>query len=110
MACPQCKHQLRIPAAPADAPPAAYACPRRKTRFMVSGKAANNRASPAPQPPSPAKEPTKPTPPAGKLYQAACPRCSQACRFTVPPTAGSAGPTKLTVKCVHCTKPFAIQV
>ena len=49
-----------------------------------------------------------PTPPGGKIYQAACPRCSQACRFTVPP--GAASGTKLTIKCLSCTKPFAIQV
>ena len=54
----------------------------------------------------PAKSPA----PGPKLFQASCPRCNGACRFTVPPTAAAAGPTKLTVKCVHCAKPFAIQV
>lgn len=91
---------------------------------MVSGRAAAAGASPQPPPPpadDPAQSsrpdplvttpPAKSPPPAGpRLFQASCPRCNGACRFTVPPTAAAAGPTKLTVKCVHCAKPFAIQV
>ena len=92
---------------------------------MVSGRAAAAGASPQPPPPptdDPAQSsrpdplvttpPAKSPPPAAgpKLFQASCPRCNGACRFTVPPTAAAAGPTKLTVKCVHCAKPFAIQV
>ena len=90
---------------------------------MVSGRAAAGGASPQPPPPptdDPAQssrpDPLVTTPPAKspspgpKLFQASCPRCNGACRFTVPPTAAAAGPTKLTVKCVHCAKPFAIQV
>ena len=90
---------------------------------MVSGRAAAAAASPQ-QPPPPTDDPAQSsrpdplvtTPPAKspapgpKLFQASCPRCNGACRFTVPPTAAAAGPTKLTVKCVHCAKPFAIQV
>ena len=90
---------------------------------MVSGRAAAAGASPQPPPPptdEPAQSsppdplvttpPAKSPPPGPKLFQASCPRCNGACRFTVPPTAAAAGPTKLTVKCVHCAKPFAIQV
>ena len=91
---------------------------------MVSGRAAGGGASPQPPPPptdDPAQSsgpdplvttpPAKSPPPAGpKLFQASCPRCNGACRFTVPPNAAAAGPAKLTVKCVHCAKPFAIQV
>ena len=161
---------LRIPAAPTDAPPAAYQCPSCQVRsyllsylaitssaayqcpscvlrgfyslwlqllwlalllsyllcqarFMVSGRAAAAGASPQPPPPpadDPAQScpgpliitpPAQSPPPAGpKLFQASCPRCNGACRFTVPPAAAGAGPTKLTVKCVHCARPFAIQV
>ena len=94
-----------------------------QARFMVSGRAA--AAGTSPQPPPPADDPAQliapgplvitppaksPSPDGPKLFQAACPRCGGACRFTVPPAAAAAGPTKLTVKCVHCAKPFAIQV
>ena len=109
VACPLCKHRLRIPAAPTDAPSATYQCPSCTTRFMVSRRAPD--AGGSLQPPSPtADEPANSTLSGPKLFQALCPRCGEACRFTVPAAAGYAEPTNLTVKCVHCTKPFEIQV
>ena len=56
-----------------------------------------------------AAQPLAPAP--GRVYQAACPRCQQANRFTLPDTPGqAAGQRKLSLQCLSCQQPFAIQI
>ena len=90
--------------ASASAPGPASPQPTRRTdRGPDQGAAAAGTSS------NGAVAPDAPAPSTTRLYQAACPRCQHACRFTVPDAPGQAG-GKLSVKCGSCEKPFAIQL
>ena len=95
--------------AQANSCPAALKTPPQAAASSVSSKAA--AASNSSQELSQAADPPAVASSARNIYRASCPRCDKACRFTAPsPAARASPPTKLTVKCPHCGRLFAIQV
>ena len=97
VACPSCAKQLRV-ATPTVR--TSYACPACTTHFSVD-PSVNGPAGPAH---APTTDETAATP---RIYQAACPRCQQPCRFTLPEGGRE---TKLSIKCASCSQPFALQM